>query len=111
MGVSRPRLGCALPTLTAVAQVPQHPRAEPAWWLAQLCFLGLGLVLVAKPNPSWTDLPLPSHGFQRIQARQLTSVLVDGGVLASVGRLRNEVECVTFGISYLEISPPRLIGW
>ena len=53
MGVMRLRIRCALPDLTPVAQMPQHPGAEPARWLAQLCLVGLGLLLVAKPNPSW----------------------------------------------------------
>jgi len=47
--------------LTPIAQMPQNPTAEPAGWLAQLCLLGLGFVLVAKPNSSWVASPLSSH--------------------------------------------------
>jgi hypothetical protein len=62
VGVSGPRMRCAFRNLTPVAEMPQNPRAEPAGWLAQLSLLGLGLVGVAKPNPSWgAGLPTPSH--------------------------------------------------
>jgi hypothetical protein len=61
VGVPGLRMRRALPDLAPVAQMPQNPRAEPAGRLAQLCLPGLGLVLVAEPNPSWATSPLSSH--------------------------------------------------
>jgi hypothetical protein len=61
VGASDLRTRRALSNLTFVAQMLQNPCAEPAGWLAQLCLLGLGLVLVAKPNPPWATSPLSSH--------------------------------------------------
>ena len=61
VGVWGLRMRSALTNLTPIAQMAQNPRAEPAGRLAQLCVLGLGLVLVAIPNPSWAASPLSSH--------------------------------------------------
>ena len=43
----------ALPDPTPEAQTPQNPRAKPAGWLAQLCLLCLGLVVIVESNRSW----------------------------------------------------------
>ena len=55
------RMRLAPPDLTPEAQTAQHPRAEPAGSLAQLCLLGLSLVGVADPHRVPAASPHPSH--------------------------------------------------
>jgi hypothetical protein len=82
----------ALSYLTLVAQAPQDPCAEPAGCHVQLCLLGLGLVGVAVPDPSWAAKPLSSHAVSVSMERSRPSTFIHGGPVPSFAGSESHIQ-------------------